>query len=708
MRRNEIFIEHYTPVIILRYNTLYIYQELGGKCMSTSKIYLPAWLSTGMVFQHSTIQVLCGYIDPDASIRLEVTKSPTDGRKVSKLDLEYGVVFEDKVQADSTGKFLFELPPQKPSVDEYTFLFVSGSCRLQISHLQCGDVWFILGSNPFSLPIARTEAPKTPLKDSSLRLVRFFSEHIEEKKDLFTPSVWQSPSDDNIEKKDKSSGEDLSEEPEELSEEQIFRGPDMAPFLIRFLSGHWCTLRNTQDLAKISAVGFSMAYNLCDQLRYPVGIVDLAAKGAGITSWIDPERLTEEEVQLFEDIPEESMTRHAKCYQALTGFLEMNIRGVVFAPDVGDCVFIKQYVKLLNIFLENLGSILGPKKISQRKNIPSLILLQLATDRLPEGNPFSYVHFNEVLAVSRKHFTFPVGVLAQHDLLLPDKTYAFHIGRRLSYIALGQHFTPKMPSSSPECVDVEVVGNKILLTFANSGDGLKLAENESILRGFCICGENRVYRPAQSKILHGVRVMVWHDDIADPIGVTYGYYPWPHFSNFRSKSDLLVLPFRFDREKANYSPDISFANCDSLTYIGINEPDDIPQILPVFEQRQGECEFVSERLNKTEGAASVHINYVTEKKHFSFAPILRYASMYKPIDLMSFKKIRFDIFNPDEREKEVEVSGYLGKATIAAALRWQTITLRCKDPVLLEDLTFAFRDEAPRGEIYIDHIRFIP
>ena len=653
--------------------------------MGMSNIRLSSWLSSGMVFQHSAEQVLFGNIEPGATVRLEVSKSPTDGRTVSKLDLEYGVIFTKEVCADSFGKFIFEFPPQKPSIDEYTFLFVSAQESVRVTNLRCGDVWVFLGSRPFSVPVSKTAAPKTPLKEKALQLIRFFA--IDRNYRSKAPKNGGLP---DFSPADSNQADDLSPLPESIR-------------------GQWITAKDRMNLANISSVAFSMAYHLCDQIQYPVGIVDLSEEDSGILGLIDDAKLKDAEISDFlSSSPPEVAERHTICYQRLLAFSEMNIRGIVFAPDSRDCALTSIYTRLLSVFLENIASILGPKRIFSKKNIPSLILLQLPMEYVEAPDQYRSVHFNEVLAVSRKTLPVATGILGQHDMLLPEKTQMFYIGRRLSYIALGQHFTPKMPSSSPECIDVEVVGNKILLTFAHSGDGLKLAEGETVLRGFCICGSDRVYRPAQSKILHGVRVMVWHDEINEPTGVTYGYYPWPHIANFRSKSDLPVLPFRFDREKARYSQDISFTNCDSLTFIGIDKPGESARVLPVYEKCVGSGVFFEERLNKSEGAASLRIQYRTEGGLFSFSPILRYASMYSPLDLTPFKEVRVDVFNPDEREKTLEIDGFTGKQKIDQVLRWQHLSFLFATQHMLETFEIKIGDLMEQGEIYIDNIRFVP
>jgi len=718
--------------------------------MTMNTIQLPAWLSTGMIFQQGVPLLLYGYAQPHAAIKLEVVKDPTDGRKVSKLDTDYGIILSRETRSDDTGKFAFELPAYKPSTDAYTLLFSSAGETVAVKDLRCGDVWLMLGSVPFSIPVSRTGAPRTPLKDSALHLIRFFVSSRTGVK----------------------SGEKYSYSPLPTLEESS-----------------WITVRDGKALAGVSSVGFSLAYHLADQLHYPVGIIDLALEGSAIHSWIsrrsfesDPDlagilkekRLffdeadwnkrtsgvsavpsvetarevpvnpfdilidrqdakTEEvpavpvhtvgnkklmselpkphadkKSEVLADIPEERLMT-ALFNHKLYPLKNMSIRGILFAPDEKDSCFSEQYETLMRALLTDLSAIFGPRKIHSRQHVPSLILLHVHPGYTDASDPLRLIHFNESISAIRRKLPMPIGVLSQHDMLIPDKAMTFYIGRRLSFIALGLHFTPKMPTSSPECIGVEIVGNKVMISFDNTSDGLKLAENESTLRGFAICGPDKVYRPAHAKILHGVRVMVWHDGVSEPRGVTYGYYPVPHNATFRNRADLPVLPFRFDRSAATYTPDLTFASCDQLTFTGLENKDSDFALLPVYEICKGDGKIFLETLNKTEGAGSLRIEYIPADGLFSFRPVLRYASLYAPLNLASFKRVSVDIFNPDQQTKELMISGFKDTAAIKAGLMWQTLILTAEsaEAMLISTFEISIKDLQKKGSVYIDNIQFL-
>jgi len=239
-------------------------------------------------------------------------------------------------------------------------------------------------------------------------------------------------------------------------------------------------------------------------------------------------------------------------------------------------------------------------------------------------------------------------------------------------------------------------------------DGLKLSENESVLHGFSICGEDRVYMPAKAKLLHGIRAMVWNESIKEPYGVMYAYMPVPHLANFKNRSGLPVLPFRFDREPCTYHPDLSFASCDRLEFTGKKFWDTPFEKLPVFQTVKGKCLLTLDTLNKTEGASSVKINYETENSLVAFGPVLSYASLFAPYDLKAYSRIKVDVFNPDQSEKTLQIEGFIGSESIEKSLKWQTLTLERKseDSMVFEELTFEFFDMQKSGVLFVDNIRF--
>ncbi|MCQ2533630.1 MAG: hypothetical protein MJ172_03580 [Clostridia bacterium] len=767
--------------------------------MLRNSIILPDWLDNKTIFQQGIPFVIEGTAPSSATVTLEIIKDPTDGKSVSKLDTDYGVILSLETTTSQKGKFKFTVPAYKASLDAYTFVFTCLSDTKKITDLRCGDVWVFLGSDFLSIPMNKSQAPQIPFKRKVMELIRFFK-----------------PNRNGLEAGEKN----ISFEPKE-----------------HFKDSKWLKITDTTELAEVSSSVFAFAYSLADQIHYPVGIVDLAYENSSIINWISrdsingitalsdyleslglnldeekykkqltlelnkekAEKLRKEikesnshfdfdlskdlelskltgkstsdnsglsldfptsdastlanpgtKTETTEDSKEnaenkdkeassnsnvQSMTRQLDfTFDVPSSFKEedakgdliplikrnsimynsklsplkgMTIRGMCFSPNKTELIY-DRYDLLLMGLLDTLMSVFEPHEVEDMDSMPSLLFLAMHPNNVPFDNPYRVLEFNEELLIFTHKLMMPTSIVSCHDLLLPDKTKSFVIGTRLSVVALGIHFTEKLPKASPTCAGVERAGNKLIVTFDNIGDGLKLDEGEQVLRGFSICGEDRIFHPANAIILHGVRVMVWRDDILEPVGVTYGFSPIPHEARFKNLSGLPVLPFRMDRNPSFYASDLNFASCDKLTFIGKKNKDSEFEELKVFRSFKGNGVIATDMLHKTEGEASIKIQYETENSLYGFEPCLEYASLFAPLEVQGKRYILMDVFNPEEKTKRISVKGFIGVAELAPRLDWQMVKLEFNGNVIkLDELKITIEDKSRTGEIYIDNIRFV-
>ncbi|MBR6880273.1 MAG: hypothetical protein IKN14_04245 [Clostridiales bacterium] len=748
--------------------------------VQTNQIRLPSWLNNKTVFQQKVPFEIRGKAAPTATITLEISKDPTDGRRVSKLDAEYGIILSLETTTSPKGDFRFSIPAYDASTDAYTFIFRCLQNTVTISDIRCGDVWVFLGNDFLSIPMNRSEAPAAPMKRQVMSHLRFFT-----------------PARNGIEE---------GEEDIDYDEKEYFK------------DASWIKITDTKELSLVSSSAFSFAYTVADQVHYPIGIVDLSAEDSTIVNWISGEALAnqtavsdyldelgllidreryyrlvsrdlhdkkkdelekkiEEGKKLHDfdlsmdaklrelegetpapvkteapaelDFPSSVSASKGAASSADTSFAKsldfsmmsdiahktgkkaedseyikrkfrvsmlykaklcpmkgMPIRGIAFSPDTDEKLF-GRYDLLLMGLLETLADTFEPKEVYEEALMPSLLMVAMHPGNIDYDYPYKVLEFNENLTAFTRQLNMPCGMVSMHDLLLPDKTKAFTLGVRLAIVSLGIHITPKMPKSCPECIGVERAGNKLILKFDNLGDGLRLQESESELRGFAVCGDDRIFYPANARILHGVRVMVWRDDVQDPVSVTYGFSPFPHDATFRNLNDLPVMPFRFDRDPAFYSPDLFFASCDKLEFIGIKEKGKDFEKLKVFRTYKGNGVITADSMNKTEGSASLHIRYETENGLYGFEPVLTYESIGAPLLLRDRTRMIVDIFNPDTVKKTLTVEGF-GSKEIKQQLTWQTLVFAYEGEgdISIESLKFRIEDSSKNGEIYVDNIRF--
>ena len=95
-------------------------------------------------------------------------------------------------------------------------------------------------------------------------------------------------------------------------------------------------------------------------------------------------------------------------------------------------------------------------------------------------------------------------------------------------------------NSGPTVLSKKVIGNKILITFINTGSGL-LAKNGN-LQEFAIAGSDRKFAWAKAKII-GNKIEVWSDSIANPAYIRYAWADNPAKANLYNKENLPASPF---------------------------------------------------------------------------------------------------------------------------------------------------------------------
>lgn len=119
------------------------------------------------------------------------------------------------------------------------------------------------------------------------------------------------------------------------------------------------------------------------------------------------------------------------------------------------------------------------------------------------------------------------------------------VGERLSLAAEKIAYGEKdIVYSGPVYKSFVKKGNKIILSFSNTGSGLSVRGNGE-LRGFAIASSDRKFVWANAKIEND-KIVVWNDDIKDPSAVRYAWADNPVNANLCNKEGLPASPFRTD------------------------------------------------------------------------------------------------------------------------------------------------------------------
>ena len=119
------------------------------------------------------------------------------------------------------------------------------------------------------------------------------------------------------------------------------------------------------------------------------------------------------------------------------------------------------------------------------------------------------------------------------------------VGYRLSLAAQKVAYAEKdVVYSGPMYQSMKVNGNKITLSFNHTGSGL-VAKGTNGLHYFAIAGADKKFVWAMAEIKNN-KVIVWSDNVANPVAVRYAWADDPEGANLYNKEGLPASPFRTD------------------------------------------------------------------------------------------------------------------------------------------------------------------
>jgi sialate O-acetylesterase len=116
------------------------------------------------------------------------------------------------------------------------------------------------------------------------------------------------------------------------------------------------------------------------------------------------------------------------------------------------------------------------------------------------------------------------------------------VGERLALWAEHYSYGAKdLVYSGPIYQSAKIEGNKIILSFTSTGSGLTV-KGGGVLNYFSIAGADGIYYWAKAKI-EGDKVVVWNDNLPNPVSVRYAWADNPEGANLYNKEGLPASPF---------------------------------------------------------------------------------------------------------------------------------------------------------------------
>ena len=676
------------------------------------QLWLPSYISPGMILQQQVSFSLHGRARPSAEVHVMLERTPFDGRSVSPLDSQYGVQFDETTRCDEQGHFQIFLPETDASFDPFTLTVQAGPETRTISDVLFGEVWIAGGQSNMQMPIRAVQGGDQVNNLANLYYVRVLKQAVS-----------------GLDKRQKTYG---YQPVDDLSDASWIRGdqPDL--------------------IAETSAVGFAFVRDLHLDLKIPVALIDTAVGGTYIHSWISRPSIERSDVLRnrvvdagyyrdendwkLTDSWDSAMHRPAALFNnKIAPLAGMGARGIIWYQGESDQLYPSYYQSALKALVQDWRKIFAaadPRGLG-------FLYVQLAPFFYGNKTFDQLAQFNEMLAATRQSLPGPTALLPIHDLPLDyaaapeDWRHPIHpstklpIGQRLKTLAMGLMYQRNGPLSAPECADIEIIGNKMMLSFSNIGSGLRLIGDDTRLRGFTICGPDRVFLDAQARILYGVRVMVWHEQISEPRAVAYAHSDMNQTANLISRDQIPVVPFRSDRTPARFCPPMEWTHCESLRIWccpKLEQPFETGWH-PAWQTGGGACDLQVEKANKCEGDGAFVLRYSNLDHHeLSVEPLLQYESLYPPLDLSDYQTLTLKVFNTDQQSKSMRLAIAAGpgdadlivlesRQNILPVLRWQSLTFKLSLPAeqlaSVRRLVFQLEDRKDKGVLYLDQISLV-
>lgn len=450
---------------------------------ASARIELPEIIGDNMVLQQQAEVRLWGWAEPGAAV--VVTASWGESRTAN---------------ADASGRWEVRIATPEGGFAPQRIDFESGGERVSARHVLIGEVWLAGGQSNMEMPLRGFT--QCPVAGANEIIARAGS-----KRDRIHYA--------KIEKAQAS-------EPQERA------------------TGRWRAF-SPATAPDCSATAYFFAELVGDVLGMPVGIVDCSWGGSRVESWMDRATLGRyPDIDLSAAGIEAQLhyLRPLVMYNAMLHPLEgYTIRG----------------------FLWYQGESNTPRYMDYAQRMADMVALWRA--RWGQGDlPFYYV---EIAPYRYDHDFAPLlreaqwkarelipnsALVSTNDLVEPYEGRNIHpknklgVGRRLAFLALNKTYgLREVACEGPEFRSMELRDGKAYLSFTNTGDGYNRFDD---IRGFEICGADRVFRPAHAQI-EGFRVVVSADEVPQPVAVRYCFRSFQP-GNLANARELPVVPFRTD------------------------------------------------------------------------------------------------------------------------------------------------------------------
>lgn len=300
----------------------------------------------------------------------------------------------------------------------------------------------------------------------------------------------------------------------------------------------WAT-PDSASVAAFSAVAYQYALKLQRELGVPVGILQSAYGGTQVQAWMDSTALNSFPELAGQHVPEK-ITKNTPTvlFNAMINpILGYGIKGVIWYQGEGNRATADRYEDWF------AGMVSGWRQRWNQGNFP-FYYAQIAPYKYDGKHQSAYLREAQLAAatsLSNTGMVVTMDVGSEQTIHPPDKTTVAH---RLSNLALAKTYKQKRGEvQSPVIRRMNVKGSIVRLYFDHVADGL--TDSGHGLLGFELAGEDRVFYPAEARIVAKHIVEVSCKQVHKPVSVRYAFKDWVEGDLFNS-AGLPASSFRTD------------------------------------------------------------------------------------------------------------------------------------------------------------------
>jgi len=453
-----------------------------------AKVTLPEILSDNMVLQQSTTVNIWGKASPNNIVKVQPS----------------WMKMTTTVKTDNKGNWLAKIQTPEATFTPQTLTFSDGE-TLTLKNILIGEVWLASGQSNMEMPL--NGFWNCPIQDANETIALSG-----QNKGIRFAVVPKTP----------------AYEPQETC------------------PGKWM-LSNPNNAPIFSATAYHFAQMLYNTLNVPVGIIVCSWGGSRVESWTNREILeTYPDIDLTQKgiETEHEWKRPLLMYNGMLKPLSnFTLKGFIWyqgESNVGKHdVYARRFATMVELW----------RKDWKNNNLP-FYYAEIAPWIYGDGETGISGALLREAQFKAQSIIPNSGMISTNDLVEEYEKINIHpknktdVGKRLAYLALNQTYELKsIAAHGPEYKSMEIRDGKIILSFSYAQDGFS---RENDIRGFEICGSDKIFIPASAKLdNNNLKIILSSDKIQNPIAARYCFRNFQP-GNLANTRGLPVVPFRTD------------------------------------------------------------------------------------------------------------------------------------------------------------------